>query len=1016
MTNQKNPWNKTSYGAITGSGATKLADSKVAPLVALARGYYRVADKTQTKALAERATAATSVISLTRQLNTLIASDEDILVMPWFALSAVSDMGMSAKSYNTQYRPSKPIRDAEGKTRKYAWFAGERLVIDLHPATPVEWLDDSLTVLMTEGVIKGDSALTSVLLDSGISVDVLSETPSPEEARSRLNALMLGIPKSRRVPIVNSASVTTWEDQNDQWRHIRFTDKRVVIAFDGDLAENRMVWKQTKNAMRFVQDRKGRPVILDLFGVEVATAQIEAGMDPADKLGIDDYLSKVGTWETLMSLQTDRLPDEPEAAERQASVGEWRVHPGNAARVQEYAQEQNPDGSKKPAQWMDRYRVGGRVVNTTAKRRPTAQEIRSGVVDAYQEMLLASAECEIEVALLDPGLDWDQEPTLHRVVGPATMLALPPSEWPKHASTLPNEVLNHPDWPPRKGQDWMSAVKANQRDAVEQVIAWNTMGWVPVHEGHPAFIIGNQVLGKTEKDELRTKTGVTENSLPGMSGFGLVDDFRTMSPEDYKAQVRSDIKRTLKVFIDNGFWTNQSTGVCVLAAMMRPTIPLRPGITLYFVGPRRAGKSHSAGFVLSGWESRYGTWNGSNLNGQASDTAASVEHAVAHSPIWIVDDLAPQPDRRKAEEQESAIAQIIRGVHNGSARRRMDGKTMTQREVANPIALLVLTAENPPNVASIQERIISIRVPRGAFDDTEGRWRERELDDAIAEGIPSRLNAAMVRLWMQDDAGMGTTWGERQRHLNAMFAAERDVALEELSAGYGIEHGEAARHAAQIASLGLSLQVLYDLALWAGLDASDPALQRFGSGKDSYMNALYEMAAASIKKARQGSPGRALTEAIARLLASGKAHLRNPTTAGAPPFVNRESDDTGATRLGGMNEALGWEFSRDTWTPKGTPIGYYGVNAEGEQVCLIDTQTGFQEAKRSFPALIPHGQTAPSSWDSVWQEGLAIPAAKPRPGSAAARVSISEGPEASSERLSGVPLKLSSLLDASIDD
>ncbi|OZB88977.1 MAG: hypothetical protein B7X41_05290, partial [Microbacterium sp. 14-71-5] len=491
-------------------------------------------------------------MALQRSLNLLVADEEDIMVMPWFALSQVAQEGTAARSYNTQYRPSRPLRDEAGKTRKYAWFPGERLVLDVHPSTPTEWLTEAYDVMLTEGLLKGDSALSALLLDSGVTADELAEVPeSMQEARLALNALMLRVPKGRRMPIVNSASVTTWEDQNDQWRHIRLTDRRFIVAFDGDLHSNTMVYRQTVKAMRFARDLKAKPEILSMFSADVELAKLSAGIDPDEKLGIDDYLSKVGDWGSLLSLATPNLPPEPQASEGVAVVGQWRVHPENAARVQEYAQEQNADGSRKPARWVDRYRIGGRVVSTIAKRRPTRAEMSSGQFDVSQEMLLEDSDCEIEIALLEMHQDFDQEPSLHRVIGPATMLSMNPADWTKHARMIPNEVLNHPEWPPRKGADWLGAVKGHRREHTEQVVAWKTMGWVPVPDSTPAFIVGSQVLGRTERDEEVTQAGVTEHILSGASSFGLVDTFRDMTSDEYRAQVAADIRQLLRAYIEN---------------------------------------------------------------------------------------------------------------------------------------------------------------------------------------------------------------------------------------------------------------------------------------------------------------------------------------------------------------------------------------------------------------------------------------------------------------------------------
>lgn len=223
----------------------------------------------------------------------------------------------------------------------------------------------------------------------------------------------------------------------------------------------------------------------------------------------------------------------------------------------------------------------------------------------------------------------------------------------------------------------------------------------------------------------------------------------------------------------------------------------------------------------------------------------------------------------------------------------------------------------------------------------------------------------------------------------------------------------------QVASLSLSLRVLYELAIWCGIPVEDPILDHFGAGEGTYTDELHELAASSIIKSRKSTPGRSLVEALSRLLASGRAHLCNPTTPGAPPFVARTGDNGGA-EVAALNQRLGWSYdpSRSTWVPGGNNIGYFGTNAAGEQVALFDTVNAFSESKRQYPNLIPHGQTGTVSWESVWSEGLTPTAASRRKESVASRMSLGEdsGEETESVRLSGVPVLVEHLLSATQDD
>jgi hypothetical protein len=1013
-----NPWNGDSYGTITGSGARKLASSRIAPLVALARGYWEVADKESATAFATLYRGAAGVQSLKTSLIRLVApEEEDLLAMPWFSAKSVYDDGSAARATTYQYRPATPVINAEGKQAKYMFFPGQNMVIDAHPATPVEWFEDAKSVLVTEGLLKGDSALTAQLLASAVTVDELSKIYGPDgaplsttEARSALQALMLRVPPQLRTVIANSASVTTWQGKDADWRKVGLRGKRVIVAFDGDLAENAMVWRETEKMFKFARSEKGEPTLLNLFGPEVALAMVNAGIDTSEKLGIDDYFDKIGTWDTLLELQVAALPPKPQGIETNAVAGDFRVHPSNDAIVEEYVENISPNGTTS-AKWVVRSRVGGRLLSHVASRRPTQGEISDGVVDPDQQMLLADASCVIEIALLDRNQDMEDEPTRYQVIGPSTLMSTPPQDWVRHAVQLPNEVLAHPDWPPRKGLDWLGAVKANKRDQVENAVAWNTMGWVPVPGGQPAFIIGNQVLAANEADQKQTRVGVTERVLPGSSKFGVIDEFPNLTLDEYKALVAADIKKVLRVFVENGFWTNRAIAVAVLCAMYRPTIPKHPGTTLYFVGPKGHGKSYTAHFMMAPWQQKPGTWTAKSLPGSASDTFAAHENSISLAPIWIIDDLAPQSDRRKSDQQASDLEAVIRAMFNNSAKRRMDGRTMDQREVANPIAMLAVTAENPPTVPSIQERTLTFHLPKGSFNDTadggpEERWREKELLALVnKDGAAARLAAAMIRFWLLEDTGYGNTWADRQTSLEAAFEAQSKVATEVLQEEHEIAPGDAQRFVGQVSSLGLTLKVMYQLAKWAGV--KDKNLLRLLGNENGYMRELYGLAAEGIVRSKGTTPGTALLKALGGLLATGKAHLRNPTTPGAPPFTVRDGkEDVGGVDVAALNQSLGWEFDarQSTWVPKGSSIGYFGTK-DGVQIALFDTSAAFKEAQRLYPEIIPFGQSSTQSWSSVYSEELAWGVAN-RKESVATRTSLGSTDPGTSgtARHSGVPV------------
>lgn len=1024
-THTPNPWNELSYGPITGSGAKKLASSRVAPLVALARGYWAVADKEGAGNFANMYRGAAGAQSVKSGLVRLVApQDEDLLAMPWFAARSVAEEGAGARAMVYQYRPSTPVFNEDGKAAKYKFFPNQNMVIDIHPSTPIEWLEDSKEVLVTEGLIKGDSALTAQLLQYDTSIEELSkvygQNGSPMttgEARLELQALMLRIPASLRTVVASSASVTTWQGKDADWRKIGLRDKRVIVAFDGDIGDNLMVWRETDKIFKFIRQEKGTPLLLTLFSPEVALAQEVAGI-PDEKIGIDDYFQHLGTWQTLMDLKDAQLPGKPQSDEPNAMHGDWRIHPKNDAIVQEYVEQTNPSTGNTSGQWITRARVGGRLLSHVESRRPTEMEIHDGSVDEAEKMRLENASCEIEIALLDRNQDIDDTPQLFRVFGPSTLMSIPPQDWTRHAVQLPNQVLAHPDWPPRKGSDWLSALKANKRDQVEEATAWNTMGWVPVPGGTPAFIVGKQVIASNPAEEKLTRRGVDENLLPGSSKYGVIDDWDANDVDGFKAQVREDLAAVLEAYVDNGFWTSRTNAIAILCGAYRGTMPKRPGTTLYFVGPKGKGKTFSSSFLMRPWQSKVGTWTRHNLPGSAGDTFAAHESSISMTPIWVIDDLAPQPDRRKAEAQEAALGDVIRANHNNASKRRMDGRTMSQRDVANPMAMLAVTAENQPTLPSILDRILVLHFGEGSFDDSEGGWREKAIEKLCNEdGAPARLAAAMIRFWQQDDTGLGTSWADRIDSLERIHEEEKEIAFALLKEEYGISAGEASRAVGQVTSLGLTLSVMYQLAKWAGVEEGDPILDKLG-GEDGYSRDLYRLAAVNVTRARATTPGSALLQALSGLMRSGQAHLRNATTAGAPPFsVRSGAEDVGGTDVAALNEALGWEFDarQSTWVPRGPSIGYFG-SKNGEQIALFETGAAFKAAQRAYPDLIPYGQGSTQSWGSVYSEGFAL-GQPTRKETVATRMTLGPSEPGASDKLSarysGVPVLAAKLLDPS---
>lgn len=958
------PWTASDYyPVIRDEGARKLAASGIAPLIAVARGYRTIDSANLKESLQTLALTGTQSWGL--RIKRMTPEGEDVLLLPWYNAAQVFERGVEAKVASRQLRPSAPLMNAQGKLAKYEFLAGVSTVLDFHPSLPPEWIEKSPRLLFTEGVLKGDSALTAQLLDAGVNPDELKlsgATQSTQIARAVLADMLRDrVPASKRISILSFAGVANWRSHNE-WRSIDLADREVWVAFDGDVSTNRNVWKQAKDLWSFISDtKKGKPRLLDLGGLDASAQKLAVGLDGDDKLGLDDYLTRVGKWDDVKSLLVDELPAEPEKGDTK-SWGENSVRvteDGNS--VQQWSKTLGEDGSPMFT-WKTISDIGGRVVSVETRRTPAASEILEGIIDHTLDDELSESGCEIEVTWLDA----NGEQRARIIRGPSTLLTILPSEWHKHA-VLPPDILRIPTWPPMKGREWLQAVKAYRAEETDTKTSWDVMGWVPVAEGHPAYIIGNDILTADGTDKEAIRPGVTERTSPGSSRFGVIDirhEFAT--EEEYKAQVIEDIRTVTGMYIESGVWQNKSTAATVVAGMLRPTLPILAHAVLYFYGPPRSGKTLSAGLMMGGWQSTLGTWSADRLPGQASDTKPAIEDALAHSIIWVADDLPPSVDKRKAESEEAKIGEIIRSAHSGSGRRKMNG--LGGVGVAVPRALFAITAENEPTLPSVRERAILLNTPpKEAFGDQS--LIDALIDLNAEDGAPARLTAHMIRYWLNTE---GESWKVRVGELKSTLNDEVEMQCKEyLTSRYNIPSSEATRHSKLAADLAVSFVVLGALASWAGVKEDDPLMEKLSYTEGSWLYDVFELAAQGIDRQRSSSPGATLIECISGVLRLGRGHLLNAGDPAQPPF----SDDNASI----MNKLVGWvpEAGGAGTRAVGDTLGYIMTEPEtNEKFAVFFPDDAFTAAQRQYPGRILYGQNAKVAWDTVWSEGLTTPSRK----------------------------------------
>lgn len=1178
-------WSPGDYApTVTDSGAVKLIDSAVAPLVAVAAGM-RTVTQDSSKAVVpnyQLGSPSSKAVRAFRQ-----ACNPEGMVMPWYRLDSLVQAHAQASRTGTrpsvspstiQVRPANPRTNDKGRLVKYENIVGQGTPLGVHPSTPGAWMEAPV-VMLCEGMLKGASALTGLLLSAGASVADLSLTPQEQAAtpataagmaRDRLSALMSGIETSRRVLIFTIVGVGNWH-HNSEWNALDLRGGReFLVAFDGDVATNAAVHRQALQMFRFVEHKGGTP---ELLNVPVPTGATGAEAKP----GVDDFL-RYGTFEQLLTGRTTELPPAPpELVELRP--GDTRMNEENCV-FEEYVVKEDEYGQQRGA-WVAKAALVGRISSTVQRRAATDVEMATGRFDERMHDD-ASGEVDFEVSYKNDAGDRVNT----TISGPATILADPPDRWHRHAEAhVPVKVTVHADWPPSPA--WLAAAKSHRADERREDSVWSQMGWVPTRQGSPVFIAGQDVIGPHGKTTAAAIPGINDRELPVASRFGL-EPLVGPDGEMDREKVAVTIRRVLDT-LTAGAWRSDGVAAIVLAAALRPVVPIPPHCVVYFSGGRRSGKalplsatvptpqgpvrvgdiavgdtvltcgglptrvrtvsevhkarcldvrltdgrmlttsadhlwkvrtpvmaqaghtelsaamlaqlgtldsgvaatvgelagelgvdedvlarwvaaasvpselvtnlrggaitlhpvgemlalvsamrhhehdsSHPVPFsivpattlavmltqgpvqtqdgtggwadvesvepgdqawsrcltvehysgmflaaqevathnswtasqIMSFWQSKPGVFSGS-LPGTASDTRYYIENAVAHSPIWVADDVAPTVDRRKAEATEGKIGDIIRAVHNRASIGRMNSNG-SSRESLKPRAMFLVTAENAQSAASEMDRVIHV-VTGGGFLSSD---RSKDACDALADTTlaANHLTAACVQLVASQVNAEGS-WADVVRYWEERAAINR-AQTRSLMGG----EGKAERHAGMAGDLLLGLSVLGALAREVGIGVEiGPVIKRLISGLVTY-------AKAGFVESGDTAPGASIVRALRATLGSGAAHIAHPSS-GVPPYVD-DVDADDATRI---NQVLGWTYpSMEGQGPRGQGkrIGY-AVVKDGAWYVLLDPNTAFTESQKAHPELILHGSKQEATWASAWTEGACGGPWKRRPSGA----------------------------------
>lgn len=577
------PWTETSYGpTLVGSGARKCADSGIAPLVARARGLYTERDP---KALAKRLNVEPTS-KQGRQMRSVIKESE-AMVMPWMTGAdgvryfddPPSDPDVDIIPSNVQYRPAPEnlVPGKNGKMIKYVNMVDSAIVISIHPSVPQSWIVDSTSpIFFTEGMLKADSALTAVLRDAGVSDEDLALVPGETlfEARARLKDLMETLPVNKRVATYAFLSVSTWRNR-PEWNSIRLKGRKVLVAFDGDVGKNPQVHAQARLLFTMTEKAGADPYLIDLSGIVV---------EDGSKIGVDDFLAGYGSWGDLEKLITDELPPNP-GESRVYAHGDLRCDWDEAAMMQFV--DENATGAGTSTYWVPKWDYVARRISREQQREVTDHEEVTGRIDPDEEN---EADALLEF------LHRDANGQVHRslVKGPEKiLLGMGPDQWVRSDKVrITGQIASALDFPPERkdAAAFLNAMKMCRVDEIRNRPRWDHMGWVPTDNGRPVFIVGKQVIDAKGDNSDAASTAVSDATVSSFGRFGVImpknaDDARQALRKMLDAYRPADDNDEMRI------WNDPSHAAIVVAAALRPTVPLPPHLSVTLTGLSGGGKA-----------------------------------------------------------------------------------------------------------------------------------------------------------------------------------------------------------------------------------------------------------------------------------------------------------------------------------------------------------------------------------------------------------------------------------------
>jgi hypothetical protein len=366
----------------------------------------------------------------------------------------------------------------------------------------------------------------------------------------------------------------------------------------------------------------------------------------------------------------------------------------------------------------------------------------------------------------------------------------------------------------------------------------------------------------------------------GVTAHGLVDGL-SVTPGDALSAYRLELPG------EGGELAALRASLAVLDVAPKPvTLPLwlsiyravitRTDYTLFLAGRTGAMKTTLAQLVLSHHGRAIASPDYEPASYEATANALEAMAFAAKDAALLIDDYAPQADRRSRDEYQRTAARILRvqGNRTGRGRLRPDG---TARPLKPPRGLIITTGEDLPKGHSLRTRALVLELKKGDVDTA----RLSALQHRARAGLLAQALTLYIR-WL----------APRMGELPARLQAGREHYREHFPSAHG-------RTTDTCAELMATADLL---ALW---------LEGYELGLDRQMvyDTLLEVAHAQAGHQTDQDDTHRFLAYLNAALSSGRAHLANYD--GAPPpdatrYGWQRVDGLGASYLQPRGPKIGW--------------------------------------------------------------------------------------------------------------